>query len=562
MALAGEVRLAVAAIGSGPLRVAILGDATLDLVADAVTCALVAEGECPLVFTAPYGTSEQQVLDEQSDLHRFRPDVVVVCSDARALAVGGHHDAGHIAADIIGRWDRLLARGYRVVQHLLVPDSLSLRGLADRRDGRRPLVDAVNDRLVEAAAGKVALVELDRLACRKGLDAWAAPRFYLAGKLPFNPAFLPDYLTTFRGAWRSAAGRSKKLLVLDLDDTLWGGVVGDDGVEAIALGPDFGARGEAFQAWQAHLSELGRHGVLLAICSKNERDAAEAGLRHPQSRLLPEQFVDIDTGWADKAARIVAMAGRLNIGLDAIVFVDDNPAERDLVRNSLPDVAVIEIGDDPARYRERLDEGHWFDLERYTEEDFQRTAAYSLRRQADPTILQAGNLEEHLKGLAMVGGLEPMRETDIPRLAQLEVKTNQFNLTGRRYGEADLARFMDAPSRLVLAFRLRDRFGDHGLVGSVIAVREGDALRIDSWVMSCRIFSRTAEEFVLAGLIRHAGMLGAHRIVGEYRPTTRNAPFAGLYSRLGFITDGADGVWSLPLHGVVPPATAIAVGGD
>lgn len=526
-------------------RIAVAGDSSVQLLAQAIACAVAQEGELAQVHAVPYEEAMEQCLDPNSALHAFAPDTVVLVPDWRKAAPALPVDAPEEeAADTVRAqvlqygqlWDALQARGYHVIQHLLVPPPHQPGGVAQRQDpssvGRR--VEALNKALLQVGAGRVTWLEADRLAAQVGLAAWSSARFWHAGRIGFDPRFLPDYLPWFRGAWRAATGRTKKLLVLDLDDTLWGGTIGDDGLDGIALGPGHGGKGEAFAAWQQHLAQLAARGVVLAVCSKNDAAIAASGLSHPCSALRAGDFAAFVCNWDDKAGNLRHIAADLNLGLDAMVFVDDNPAERALVLQALPEVSVVDIGADPAQFIERLEAGHWFDLQASTAEDIGRTQAYAARNQARRAQDQAVDMASYLAGLRMTGRAVPAGPADLPRLAQMELKTNQFNLTGRRFSQPQLAQALDDPHRLVLALHLADRFADHGLVSSLVAVREGDAVRIDSWLLSCRVFGRTAEPFMLAELARIARAMGAAAIEGEYIATARNGVVADLYQRLGF----------------------------
>ncbi len=538
--------------GQPVARIAVAGDLNTDLLAHAIACAVAQEGELPLLHTAPYGTMQQACMDSGSSLHAFQPQTVVLVPDWRHSLVPLPIDASaqqladatqHQVRRFEALWAALEARNCSIVQHLLVAPSPLLRGTAERlapASGARR-VQALNDALLQAGTGRVAWLDADALARRSGTTAWTAPRFYYAGKLGFDPRFLPDYVPWFRGAWRSLRGRAKKVLVLDLDDTLWGGTIGDDGLEGIALGPDHGPRGEAFAAWQQYIAALAERGVVLAVCSKNAPDLAATGFQHASSALRREDFAAFVCSWDDKASGLHSIADTLDLGLDAMVFADDNPAERLLVRQQLPQVEVVDIGSDPAQFIERLEAGHWFDLQAYTPADFQRSTAYTARSLAQRAQAEAPDLASYLRGLDMVGQLAPAQQAELPRLAQLEHKTNQFNLTTRRYTQAQLAACLQRSDALVLSLHLKDRFGDHGLVGALVALHEGSALRIDSWLLSCRVFSRTAEHFMLAGLARWALQQGATALLGEYHPTARNALVADLYARLGFTRIGTDG---------------------
>ena len=532
-------------------RIAVAGALTTDYLARAIACAVVQEGAFPIIHIAPFGAYTQEIMDPSSALHRFGADVVVLAPDWRELTEDLPPNAP--IADAIGNpigmfshlWNVLAERRARVIQHTLVPPRARFRGPADRIAAAsvRSQIDALNAGLLRAGAGKVAWIETDRIGERAGLNDFLGERYYFTGKLPFDPRYLPDYLLAARGAWRALMGQSKKVLAVDLDNTLWGGVIGDDGVDGIRLGPAHGAEGEAFEAWQAYLKALSQRGVILAASSKNDPAIAAAGLAHPHTRLTMDDFAAFECSWNDKRSGLQRIAAALTVGIDSIVFVDDNPAEIALIQEQLPGVEAIHIGDDPVEFIERLDRGHWFDLLAYTEEDAGRTEMYRARRDAEGARAQAGSdMGSYLKGLKMVGRVYRPEPADMPRIAQMEGKTNQFNLTTRRFTEADIDGFMRDENAVVLAFRLKDRFGDHGLTSTLFAVREGDRLRIDSWLMSCRIFSRSAEQLIMRHLIGVARDMGIATIVGEYLPTPRNVVVADLFgARLGFDPADAEG---------------------
>ena len=495
-------------------RIAVVGGVTIDYLRRAIACAVAAEGVFPVTYQATFGSYVQDILDPASALHAFAPDLIVIAPSHRDLiaplpiaATAAETDAALEPAVALFRklWASLAARKIRIIQHLLVPPAARYRGPADRLAPAAPAnqVRRLNDALLAAGRGLVHFLDMEQLATAIGSRRWSAERFHYAAKLDFDPRWLPDYLAPFRAAWRAANARAKKLLALDLDNTLWGGVIGDDGVEGIALGPA-SAAGEAFADWQRMLKGLAERGVVLAVCSKNAPEIAATGFTHPNSVLRREDFAAFECSWNDKAGGLRRIARALNLGLDSFVFADDNPVECALVRQELPEVAVVELGADPAQFVELFDAGCWFDLPAYTSDDLGRAAAYTARAAALAEQESATDIDAYLASLAMTGRLYRPEEADIARVAQLELKTNQFNLTTRRYAEAAIRDFMAREDALVLAFRLADRFGDHGLVSTLIAFHEGDALRIDSWLMSCRVFARSAEQYILRGVIAEA----------------------------------------------------------
>lgn len=532
-------------------RVALAGSLTLDLVGHAIAGAVAQEGTLALMYQAPFGAYVQEILDGSSPLHRFAPQLAVLAPDWRDFIAFAKLDSD-VAASIeqtVGLferlWNTLNERGVRIVQHTLVPSPTLLRGVADRRlaTDTHSWVKRLNDALMSAGGDRVQWVELDRLAEIVGMREWCAERFYFANRLPFNPRFLPDYMPWFRSAWRGHRGRVKKVLAVDLDNTLWGGVLGDDGIEGIELGPDHGPVGEAFVAWQRHLKSLAQRGVILAVCSKNTQSVAISGFGHQHSALALSDIAALECSWNDKVGGLQRIARALNVGLDSLVFVDDNPAETALVRQQLTEVEAIDLGNDPAAFIERLEAGHWFDLVAYTDEDFKRTEAYQARRFAAEAQVGVCDMAGYLQSLQMIGRLARPTEAEMPRVAQLELKTNQFNLTTRRYSAADLGGFILRDDAMVLAFSLTDRFGDHGLTSTLVVLHEGRALRIASWLMSCRILLRSAEEFILHELVSIARSCGADALIGEYLPTEKNVIVADLYARLGFISTSSDGRW-------------------
>jgi FkbH-like protein len=549
----------VAAWGGPVQRVAVIGSLTTDFIAKAVACGVFREGVLPQVYNALYGAYVQEVLDPSSGLHAFRPDVVVIALDWRdavtqlpIAATAAEVDAA-IAEKVelfANLWKVLKDAGCTILQHVIVPPSFSYRGVAERTcpSGELEQVAKITAALFERGRGLVHWIETDRLANAVGASRWSPDRFYFNGKLPFDPQFLPAYMEFFAAAWRAANARTKKILVLDLDNTLWGGVIGDDGIENIKLGPGTPA-GEAFRQWGAYVKALGERGVVLAVCSKNDPAIAASGFAHAHSVLSVEHFAAFECSWQDKASGLRRIAAQLNLGLDSFVFADDNPAECDLVRQELPAVAVVELGDDPTTFVDRLEAGHWFDLPAYTGEDLRRSDAYAARGRAEQERERATDLGSYLAGLRMVGNLYEAREDDLARIAQLEQKTNQFNLTTRRYDEEKIRDFARRPDVRLLAFTLRDRHGDHGLVSSVIAFREDSALRIDSWLMSCRVFSRSVEEFIMRRLVEAARSEGAQSIVGEFVPTEKNGLAAEVYAKFGFAPkDDRAGTWELDVR--------------
>jgi FkbH-like protein len=349
--------------------------------------------------------------------------------------------------------------------------------------------------------------------------------------------------------------------VLDLDNTLWGGVIGDDGLEGIALGQG-SPLGEAYTAFQVYVRELSRRGVILAVCSKN--DAAVAGEpfeRHPDMVLKPADIACFVANWQNKADNLRAIAQQLNIGLDALCFIDDNPFERNLVRQELPMVAVPEVSDDPTGYAVALADGGYFESLGVTEEDRERTGQYQGNSAREALKAAVTDLPAYLRGLEMQLLWKRFDRIGLQRIVQLINKSNQFNLTTRRYTEAEVEAVMADPDAFGLQLRLTDRFGDNGIIAVVIGRKQPSLdLVIDTWLMSCRVLGRQVEAATLNLIAQEAVRSGARRLVGEYIPTAKNSMVRDHYARLGFAAvTGEPDRSVLDLAGFTPADTFIHV---
>jgi len=323
-------------------------------------------------------------------------------------------------------------------------------------------------------------------------------------------------------------------LVLDLDNTLWGGVIGDDGLEGIVLGQGDPA-GEAFVGLQSYALQQAKRGVILAVCSKNdEANAIAPFAQHADMILKRSDIASFVANWDDKAKNIRRIANDLNIGLDSLVFVDDNPFERNLVRAELPMVAVPELPDDPALFARALADAGYFEGIRITEEDRERTRQYQVNAERSVLLAESADLPTYLRGLEMKLVWKEFDAVGLQRIVQLINKTNQFNLTTKRYNEADIRAIMEDPDAFGLQLRLIDRYGDNGVIAIVIGKRRNDEVAIDTWLMSCRVLGRQVEEATLGLIADATARLGAERIVGEYSPTAKNAMVRDHYLKLGF----------------------------
>lgn len=573
-------RIATEAIeGYGQLRLAILSTSTVDHLLPAIRIAGLRRNLQIQAYPGAFGQYRQEVLDPASPLRDFRPGVILFSLTARQ-AISGVPLAA--PAEVV---DRALSRavdeirelwrgasrifGSMVVQQTFLDVFQPLFGSYDRLVPAAPsrMVARLNDLIAQAAAEeRILLLDVAQASAREGLNAWFDVARWLQGKMEISPQAAPRYGELLARLLDAQRGRSRKCLVLDLDNTLWGGVVGDVGTEGIALG-EGSAHGEAYSALQHYTKQLKERGIILAVCSKNEPATAEAPFRdHPEMLLRRSDFAAFVANWNDKAENLRLIADQLNIGLDSLVFLDDNPAERARVRESLPMVAVPELPADPSSYVHCLANAGYFEAVSFTDDDAQRGAQYATNAKREALRGASQSMGDFLQGLNMSVTYGPILAIDLTRATQLLNKTNQFNTTTRRYTADEVSHFAAAPECLTLQFRLADRFGDNGLVSVMIlrpAVGDPAAIEIDNWVMSCRVFGRQLEYEAMNIAVEAARNRGIESIVAEFIPTERNGVIANLYESLGFnrspdqVSSGAATRWFLKTADYTPLSTFI-----
>lgn len=522
------------------------------------------------IHLGEFDTIQQEILDEGSGLYQFSPDVVVLLQSTNALrdrffdARGERSDFAHETAErTASLWDTLKKRlPATVVQSTYVRPQERLFGSFDLKvpGSLGGVVMDLNAKLAEHARARshVLLADVDAVASWIGRRHFFDERLWAMAKAPCALEHLPLLAQSIVDVVASTAGRGVKCVVLDLDNTLWGGVIGDDGVDGIALGHT--GDGEPFVRLQQFVRELKRRGIVLAVCSKNNEDAALKPFReHPEMVLKEEDIAVFVANWNTKVDNIRTIQQTLNIGFDSMVFLDDNPFERNIVRQYLPDVIVPELPEDPADYVRAITELNLFETSSFTKEDRERADLY--REEASRKKLESSftNVEDYLKSLEMKIAVRPFDAMQLPRVAQLIQRSNQFNLTTRRYGAPECEALMRDPNADALYVRLEDRFGDYGLISVVIVKQEGDVARIDEWLMSCRVLSRGVEEFAMNRVVELAKARGARMLVGEYIPTAKNKMVKEFYARFGFNPRPQDEAgatkWVLELASYEPKTT-------
>jgi len=538
--------------GFTALRMAVLASHTVDHLLPGIRVAALQRQVGVSVYLAPYGQYRQALLGDDPALKAFAPQVILLALDAMdsppsfALHASAEEAENAVQArveELRLLWRQARARyAAQVIQQTLVPATPALFGHFDALvpGSPRALLERLNNEIRRAAREDgVLLMDLAWSAAGGQYgDGLANPVRWHQAKQLVSPIWAPLYGDQLARIAAAVVGRSRKCLVLDLDNTLWGGVVGDDGVDGLYLGQG-SATGEAFLAFQQYAAQLARRGVILAVCSKNDMQVAEAAFDHPEMALKRSDIAAFVANWEDKASNLRRIAEQLNIGLDSLVFVDDNPAERDIVRRELPQVAVPELPDDVADYPARVAAAGYFEAIAFTADDSARVQTYRANGERQAALGQATDMAGYLKGLEMVMQARPIGTAELARATQLINKTNQFNLSTRRYSEVQVQQLADTPGAVALSLRLTDKFGDNGLISVVLARPDttcaADELFIDTWLMSCRVLGRQAEQAALQVLAQHAATAGYSALIGEYRPSERNAMVAEHYPQLGFV---------------------------
>jgi FkbH-like protein len=523
------------------------------------------------VHVGDFNTYVQDLLDANSSLYRFAPDAVVLAvrGDAAAaelysgfgdLSPEAAHQAAKRATQNYEQWISAFRRNSRaalIIHSLERPTNPSFGVLDAQSDsGQSSLIERINVDLRQIAGRNRGIHVLDygALITRYGSENWHDERKWLMVRLPISA----DHLLPMAKEWMRfvapLSGRIAKALVVDLDNTLWGGVIGEDGMAGIKIGTEY--PGAAYQALQRALLDLSRRGILLAICSKNNLDdAMEALEKHPGMLVRAKDFAAIRINWTDKVQNLREIAQELSVGIDSLAFLDDNYFEREQVRAALPEVTVIEISQNPSEYASAVRDCPVFERLTLSAEDQQRTTMYAEQRSRADAEQKFQTKEDFFRYLEQEADLDPVNDLTLARVAQLTQKTNQFNLTTRRYTEQQIAEMISHPDWHVFSIKVRDRFGDHGLVGAAIVRDRGESdhgkqCEIDTFLLSCRVIGRTVETALLAHIAESARQRGCKRLVGWFLPTKKNAPARDFYQLHGLVKqeqNESGSLWALDL---------------
>jgi FkbH-like protein len=568
------------ATGLIPLRFAILGDCATQHLATAIKGYAFEQGYALNVFDADYDQIDAQVMDDASELYGFAPKHVLIYMCVEKLYEAFCATAPNARADFADRiyerirayWARINRRiSTNILQFTFVErDDRVFGNFAPKtKSSFAYQVHRLNGLMADGCqeVANAFLIDLNGIRASMGEAAFYDRKLYYIAKVPISMDALPKVARSVMDTVNALYGRIKKCAVLDLDGTLWGGVIGDDGMDGIEIG-ELGV-GQAFSAFQAWLKELKNRGVLLAVCSKNnEETAKEPFLKHPEMVLRLEDFSMFVANWEDKAQNIRHIQKTLNIGMDSMVFFDDNPFERNLVRSLIPEITVPELPEDPALYLGHIQSLNLFETVSYTDEDMGRTEQYRAEAGRVQMQSQLGSFEDYLRALDMRAEAKPFDPFHYPRIAQLTQRSNQFNLRTVRYTEAEIEAIARDDRYITRYFCLEDKFGDHGLISVVILDKpvlhpgqEQDALFISEWLMSCRVLKRGMEEFIVNHILEVAEENGYAKVIGEYVKTPKNSMVEHIYEKLGF-TDEGGGRFTATVAGFRRNKTLIQGKGD
>ena len=544
-------------------KIAVLGGSTTAEVVDQLELALMNAGIKAQFYQSEYGKYFEDAVFGNSRLDAFKPDVVYIHTTWRNILrfpdISGTEEEINELLNLeynrfFQMWERLREK-FRcpVIQNNFERPDYRLFGNRDIWDsrGRSCFIARLNQKFYEYArsVSSFFINDIDYLAQDMGLSAWSSPFYWNMYRYACSLEAVPHLAASVAAIVKSLFGRNKKLLVLDLDNTLWGGVIGDDGIDGIRIGTEI-PEGRIYAAFQKYCHELRKIGVVLAVNSKNDMKNALEGLNHPDSVLKEDDFVVIKANWESKDNNLRSIADELSLGLDSIVFIDDNPAEREIVQKNIPQVAVPQVGA-PEDFISVLDHSWYFETTALSKEDGERTSQYRARAAAAFLKNSFSDYNEYLASLEMKAVITDFDPVSIQRIAQLTNKTNQFNLTTLRCTEDDITRMQEDPSFICLCGRLSDKFADHGIVTVVAGEIVENILHIRLWLMSCRVMKRDLEYLMMNELVAKCAELKISEIHGYYFPTEKNTMVKSFFCDQGFIpcssTDSRVEEWRIPV---------------
>lgn len=550
-----------------PYRLAILRSFTVEPMVPLLRAAAFNAGIDLTIRLSEFNAHAQEILDPASALYDFAPDVMILAVQTRDAAPDLWRDFPGLSPEQIQaaidrvteevrNWIHIFrqhSQAHLVIHNFEQPIAVSQGVLDSQLDvSQSPAIRQINEgfrRLASQHPG-VYILDYDGLVARHGRAHWHDERKWLMVRLPIAAQNLNHLVNEWLRFLHPLTGKVAKAVVVDLDNTLWGGVIGEDGIAGIQLASDH--PGAAYQSLQRALLDLHHRGILLAICSKNNvDDAMEALQNHPAMLLKPKHFAAMRINWGAKSQNLREIAAELNIGIDSLAFVDDNPIERQQIRSQVPEVFVIELPNDPMEFARAIRECPRFERLSLSTEDQRRGEYYQKQRERERLEETVSSREDFYRSLQQEVEIAPLDKSTLRRIVQLTNKTNQFNLTTRRYTEQQISELASSPDWNCFSLRVRDRFGDNGLVGVAITRMQEKTCEVDTLLMSCRVIGRTLETALLSFLAEHARKLGAQQLQGWFLPTKKNAPARDFYSSHGFQVleqNGHGTLWGLNLE--------------
>ena len=552
-------------------KIAVLGGSTTHDIIRMLDLFLLNEGIEAQFYESEYGQYFQDAMFENPELAEFAPDLIFIHTSNRNITgypvIGAsREDVENALSQEANRfemmWDKLAGTYHcPIIQNNFEAPFYRILGNKDAVDihGKLYFINALNMKFAEYANAhnNFFIHDINYMAASYGLEKWADPFYWHMYKYCMCMQAIPEFAFNLSHIVKAILGKNKKAFVLDLDNTLWGGIVGDDGAENLEIGQET-SMGQVYTEFQRYIKSHKDLGVMLNVASKNEEENAIAGLNHPDGELKPEDFILIKANWEPKSMNVAAIAKELNIGEDALVFVDDNPAEREIIRQQLPKVAVPEITKTgtsdraPEQYIRILDRNGYFETISLSEDDRKRNEMYKANIERKHQEMKFGDYQEYLKSLEMTGTIRPFEAMYMSRIAQLTNKSNQFNLTTHRYTQSEIEAIAENREYIALYGKLEDKFGDNGVVSVVIGHKEADTLHIDLWLMSCRVLKRDMEFAMMDELVAQCQKDGIKQIRGYYYPTAKNAMVKEFYGLQGFTRTDEDEAGNTTWEFIIP----------
>ena len=541
-----------------PKKIALFSGSTIGEIKNILELFLLENGIIPTFYEGEYALFYENLVFNDGSLAAFAPDFIYIHTSAKNLKhlpspadseadIAAAEDAEF--ARFAAAWQAAARYHCPIIQNNFELPTCRLFGNKDASDlhGHVRYVHALNARFAEYArqTPNFYINDIHYLSALAGLDTWCSESAWYAYKYALDMQCIPLLCHSIANIIKSLLGKNKKSVILDLDNTLWGGIIGDDGADGVALGLET-PEGMAYTAFQQYLKDLSALGVLLTVCSKNEESIAKTGFARADSVLQYEDFVSFKANWQPKHLNVDAIAKELNLLPDSFVFMDDNPAEREIVQTEIAGIAVPKLTA-PEEYRKAIDRAGYFEVTTLSADDKNRSEMYRQNKVRQEAEASFGNYEDYLKSLAMHCTIAPFDAPHAERVTQLINKTNQFNLTTRRYTPAEVEALISHRDYITLYGSLVDKFGDNGIVTAIIGKRSGETLTIDLWIMSCRTFKRHLEYAMFDALCLQCRAAGIKTIHGIYLPTAKNLLVSDFYATIGFTACG-DGrfVYELP----------------